>query len=172
VDLRFLPPELRRLDEANVELCACTIWSDERPMRGFADLLDWRLGGRLSALLKADFVRGDVGETLLVPGKPHLPFEKVLVMGLGRRASFDEGAFRDAILRLARTFERLRVRRAVLELPGRATDAIDPERAITLTLDSVGTSPEHDAWWLVDTPAAQKRIEVRAADERRRVRAI
>jgi hypothetical protein len=172
VDLRFLPPELRRLDEANVELCACTIWSDERPMRGFADLLDWRLGGRLSALLKADFVRGDAGETLLVPGKPHLPFEKVLVMGLGPRASFDEGSFRDAIVRLARTFERLRVRRAVLELPGRATDAIDPERAITLTLDSVGTSPEHDAWWLVDTPAAQKRIELRAADERRRVRAI
>jgi hypothetical protein len=172
VDLRFLPPELRRLDEANVELCACTIWSDERPMRGFADLLDWRLGGRLSALLKADFVRGDAGETLLVPGKPHLPFEKVLVIGLGPRARFDEGAFRDAILRLARTLERLRVRRAVLELPGRATDAIDPERAITITLDCVGTSPEHDAWWLVDTPAAQKRIEVRAADERRRVRAI
>lgn len=172
MDLRFLPPELRRLDEANVELCACTIWSDERPMRGFADLLDWRLGGRLSALLKADFVRGDAGETLLVPGKPHLPFEKVLVMGLGPRAGFDESAFRESILRLARTLERLRVRRAVLELPGRATDAIDPERAITLTLDSVGTSPEHDAWWLVDTPSAQKRIEVRAADERRRVRAI
>jgi hypothetical protein len=172
MELRFLPPELRRLDEANVELCACTIWSDERPMRGFADLLDWRLGGRLSALLKADFVRGEAGETLLVPGKPHLPFEKVLVMGLGPRASFDESAFRDAVLRLARTLERLRVRRAVLELPGRATEAIDPERAITLTLDCVGTSAEHDAWWLVDTPSAQKRIEVRAADERRRVRAI
>jgi hypothetical protein len=172
VDLRFLPPELRRLDEASVELCACTIWSDERPMRGFADLLDWRLGGRISALLKSDFVRGDLGETLLVPGKPHLPFEKVLVLGLGARGGFGESEFRAAVMRLAQTFEGLRVRRAVLELPGRATDAIDPERAITLTLDCVGASPEHDAWWLVDTPTAQKRIELRAADERRRVRTL
>ncbi len=172
MELRFLPPEPRRLDEASVELCVCSIWSDERPMRGFAELIDWRLGGRLSALLKSDFVRGELGETLLVPGKPHVPFEKVLVLGLGPRANFDERAFRDAVLRFARALERLRVRRAVVELPGRAIDAIDPERAITLTLECVGASPHHDAWWLVDSPAAQKRIELRAADERRRVRSL
>jgi Cytosol aminopeptidase family, N-terminal domain len=172
MDLHFLPPDLRRLDDASVELCACTIWSDERPMRGFAGLLDWRLGGRLSGLLKSDFARGEIGEALLVPGKPHVPFEKVLVMGLGPRALFNEAAFRAGVLRIARALEGLRVRRAVVELPGRATDAIDPERAITVTLDCVGASPAHDAWWLVETPAAQKRIELRAADERRRVRTL
>lgn len=160
------------MDEASVELCACSIWSDERPVRGFAGLLDWRLGGRLSVLLKAGFMRGDAGEALLVPGKPHVPFEKVLVVGVGPRASFDDGAFRGAIMHMARALEGLRVRRAVLELPGRAADAIDAERAITLTLEAVGASPEHDVWWLVDTPAALKRIEQRAADERRRVRAV
>jgi hypothetical protein len=77
VDIRFLPPEVRRLDDANVELCACGIWSDERPVRGFAGLLDWRLGGRLSALLACGFATGAAGEALLVPGKPHLPYEKV-----------------------------------------------------------------------------------------------
>jgi hypothetical protein len=172
MDLRFLPAEPRRLDEANVELCACTVWSDERPMRGLAGLLDWRLGGRLSALLRSGFLRGELGESLIVPGKPHVPFEKVLVMGLGRRAGFDDEAFKAAVLRLARTFEGLRVRRAVLELPGRASDAIDPERAITFTLDALGSSAEHDVWWLIDTPAAQRRAEQRAADERRRVRAV
>ena len=49
MDFRFLPAEPRHMDEASVELCACSIWSDERPVRGFAGLLDWRLGGRLSA---------------------------------------------------------------------------------------------------------------------------
>jgi hypothetical protein len=34
----------------------------------------------------------------------------------------------------------------------------------------VGASPEHDAWWLVEDAASQKRVEQRAADERRRVR--
>lgn len=172
MDLQFLPPEPRRLDEANVELCACSIWTDERPVRGLAGLLDWRLGGRLSALLKSGFVLGEAGEALLVPGKPHLPFEKVLLLGLGPRASFDAAAFQSAVLRIAHALQGLRVRRACIELPGRAGDAIDPERAITLTLESVGASPEHDVWWLVDTPAAQKRIEQRAAEERRRVRAL
>ena len=170
MELRFVPPVLRRLDDASAELCACTIWSDERPMGGFAGLIDWRLGGRLSALLRAGFLTGARGEALLVPGKPHLPFEKVLVVGLGPRASFDEAAFRTAVVHIARALEGLRVRRAVVELPGRAAGAVEPREAITWTLECVGDSPEHDAWWLVEPPAAQKIIEERAADERRRVR--
>jgi hypothetical protein len=170
MEFRFLTPEPERLDEASVELCVCSIWSDERPMRGLAGLLDWRLGARLSALLKTGFFDGHAGEALLTPGRPHVPFEKVLVVGLGPRPSFDEHGFRDAIVRVSRTIERLRVRRAVVELPGRATDAIEPERAITLTLECIGSSAEHDMWWLVDSPPAQRRIERRAADERRRVR--
>jgi leucyl aminopeptidase len=170
VDIRFLAPELWRLDEANVELCACTIWSDQRPVGGFAGLLDWRLGGRLSALMASGFVTGEEGETLLVPGKPHVPFEKVLLLGLGKRSAFDDAAFRQAVLRIARVLEGVRVRRAVVELPGRASGAIGPEQALTLTLECVGTSPEHDAWWLVEDAAAQKRVEQHAADMRRRVR--
>jgi hypothetical protein len=172
MDLAFLAPDPRLLDEANVELCACSIWCDERPMGGLAGLLDWRLGGRLSALLQSGFVTGKTGEALLVPGKPHVPFEKVLVVGLGAKSEFDETVFRDAMGRLAQRLEGLRVRRCVLELPGRASEAIEPERAMTLTLEGLGASAEHDAWWVVDTPAAQKRMQVTVDEERRRSRAI
>jgi hypothetical protein len=172
MEIHFLPPELRRLDEASVELCACSLWSDERPLRGLAGMLDWRLGGRLSALLKSGFVTGESGEALLVPGKPHVPFEKVLVLGLGARSGFGDVVFRATVLHLARALEGLRVRRAVVELPGRSDGLIDPEHAISLLLESVGSSPEHDAWWLVENAATQKRVEQRAADERRRVRAM
>jgi len=171
VEFRFLPPELRQLDELNVELCACSIWVDERPMRGFAGLLDWRLGGRLSALLKAEFVRGDFGETLLVPGRPHLTFEKVLVFGLGVRSSFTDLTFRRAVARIARAIEGLRVRRTVIELPGRASGAIEPEQAISLTVECMGAAPDHDTWWLVEDAASQRRAEQRTAEERRRARA-
>jgi len=172
VDIRFLPPDVRHLDDASVELCACSIWSDERPVRGFAGILDWRLGGRLSALLSEGFATGAEAEALLVPGKPHVPYEKVLVLGLGERAGFDDAAFRRAVTRMAGTLEGMRVRRAVVELPGRGSGAIDPEQAISLALECVGASPEHDAWWLVEDVASQKRVEQRAADERRRVRTV
>ena len=172
MDLRFLEPDLRKLDGANVELCACSIWSDERPVRGLAGLVDWRLGGRVSALLRSGFFSGEPGEALLVPGKPHVPFEKVLVVGLGVRETFSEARFREGVLHIASALERLRIRRAVVELPGRGIGAIEPEPAITWTLECVGASPDHDAWWIVEPVADQKRIELRAAEERRRVRTV
>jgi hypothetical protein len=169
MELRFVAPQLRNIDETSAELCACSIWNDERPMRGLAGLLDWRFAGRLSAMQKRGFLNGQRGEVLLVPGKPHLPFEKVLVLGLGSRAAFGEDDFRDAVGRLARTLLGVRVRRAMVELPGRTGDAIDPERAVALALESVGASTEIDAWWIVEGAAAQQRIEQRAVDEGRRV---
>jgi hypothetical protein len=99
-------------------------------------------------------------------------FEKVLLLGLGARTAFGDDTFREVLMRIARALEGLRVRRAVVELPGRSSEAIGPERAITLTLECMGDSPEHDAWWLVESAAAQKRIEQRAADERRRLRTL
>jgi hypothetical protein len=166
MELHFLPPAPRHLDEASAEVCACTIWTDERPMRGLAGMLDWRLGGKLSALLKSGFLLGELGEALLVPGKPNLPFEKVLVVGLGARSGFGDGTFRLAVQQMARALEGMRVRRAVVELPGRATGAIDPEQAIAVALECVGASPEHDAWWLVDDPAVEKAMEPRLRSRR------
>jgi hypothetical protein len=144
-----------------------SFWLDERPMRGFAGLLDWRLAGRLSALLVSGYVSGEAGEVLLVPGKPHVPFEKVLLVGLGLRASFDEAAFRAGVTRMATTLEGLQIRRAVVELPGRGVAAIDADRAITLTLECLGQKPEHDAWWLVEDAPAQKVIEQRVRTSQR-----
>jgi hypothetical protein len=170
VDLLFLEPDLRALDGAGAELLACAAWSDERPMRGLAGLLDWRLAGRLSALAKDGFLKGDLGEVLLVPGRPHLPFEKVLVFGLGPRATFGDDAYREVALHMLRVLRGLHVRRAVVELPGRGAEAIDAERATELLFACAGEAEEADAWWLVEPPAAQVVIERRAQDERRRAR--
>ena len=50
VELRFVTPELPRLDEIDSEVLACAVWSDARPSHGVAGLCDWRLGGRISDL--------------------------------------------------------------------------------------------------------------------------
>jgi hypothetical protein len=170
MDFRFATPGLRGLDETTAELLVCGVWEDQRPMGGLAGLLDWRLAGRLSGLAREGFLRGDLGEVLCIPGRPRLPFDKVLVLGLGTRSGFDEEAFRTALTRLIRSLEGLHVRRAVVELPGRADEAIEPERAAELVLEAVGDSEAHDAWWLVEGPDAQRRISHRSQDERRRTR--
>jgi len=166
VEFRFVAPDLRELDLSTAELLACCIWSDVRPVRGTAGLLDFRLAGRLSGLSRERFMGGARGEVLCVPGRPKLPFEKVLLFGLGDRASFSDLGYTDAVRHVSRTLEELRVVRAVVELPGRADGALTPERAAELLVAAIG-SDAHDAWWLVEDAESQRRMDPRLQQERR-----
>jgi hypothetical protein len=170
VELKFLPPQLRKLDLAGTEVLIAAICSDERPPHGVAGLVDWRLAGRLSALLKQGFATGEVGEVLLIPGKPKLPFDKIVLFGIGRGADFNEQVFRAVVERILKTLEGLRARTAVVQLPGRHIDAIAPERAADVLLERAGGNPQHDVWTLLEPNEAQRAITQHVILERRRVR--
>jgi hypothetical protein len=139
-------------------------------MCGLAGLVDWRLAGRLSRLAHEDFLKGELGEVLFVPGRPRLRFEKVLILGAGERGAFGEAVFRAVLSRLLEALEGLRVRKAVVELPGRADGRMDAERAVDLVLEAIGERAAHDAWWLVEDAEGQRRIVRRTERERRRPR--
>ncbi len=169
--LHFVAPDLRAIDTTSAEVIACTIFEDERPMRGLAGLLDWRLAGRLSALQKSDFMTGAEDEVVLVPGRPRLPFEKVLVLGLGARSAFGDGVVRRSLARLVSTLEGLKVKRALVELPGRAAGVLEPERAADLLLECAEDALEHEMWTLVDDGDAEQTMAkklVRRRDARSR----
>jgi hypothetical protein len=172
VELRFVPPELARLDEIDSEVLACTVWSDVRPSHGIAGLCDWRLGGRLSDLERSGLVTGSFGEVVLLPGKPRLTFDKLLVFGAGPRASFGEDAFRALVLRMLATMEGLLARTGVVELPGRHDGLISAEQAANILLACAGRKPEHDAWTLVEDHDGKQRIVQHMIEERRRVRRV
>ena len=105
MDLRFVALELARLDEIDSEVLACSVWSDARPSHGLAGLCDWRLGGRLSDLERRGLVTGALGEVVLLPGKPRLTFDKILVFGAGPRGAFGEEAFRAVVQRMLTALE-------------------------------------------------------------------
>lgn len=165
-DLRFVPRDLRQLDELGAEVIACGVYRDERPLAGLAGLLDWRLAGRLSRLARRDFLVGDVGELVTLPVRSRLPFDKLLLAGLGPRAAFGEATFKAVLERTLDALEGLHVKKAVMELPGRGDGAITAPRAAELLLDLVGDE-ERDALTFVEDPADQQHIE-RHAEERRR----
>jgi hypothetical protein len=150
---------------------ACTAWRDERPLRGVAGLLDWRLAGRLSALAKSGFLLGEIGEVLLVPGRPKLPFEKIVMLGLGVRAAFDDGVVVRTLACLSSTLEGLKVKRALVELPGRSSGAIAAGHAAELLLEHAHEALEHEAWTFIDTQdakATMTQLLVRRVDARSR----
>lgn len=167
IELRFVPPDLRRLDEISAEVIACGIFRDQRPFTGLAGLLDWRMAGRLSKLAKQGFLVGDVGEVLALPARPRLPFDKLLVVGMGPVASFDDAVFQKVTERLFDALAGLSVKKACVELPGRGAGAIDPERAAAIVLDRLGDD-ERDALAFVEPPDAQKRIQKHAQERRQK----
>jgi len=170
LDLRFTTPELRKLDLLGTEVIVSTLASDERPPHGVSGLLDFRLAGRISRLIESGFATGRVGEVLLVPGKPKLPFDKLLLFGIGKQTEFNDPVFRAVLDKILRTLEGLRARTAVVELPGRHFDAISPERAADILLESAGGQKEHDVWTLIEPLEAQRAITQHMIQERRRVR--
>ena len=158
--IAFLSPELARWDQladtpgGPPELLALPFFSDERPLRGAAGLVDWRLCGRLSRLLAADRVTGAPGETTLLPAQ-RLPFQKLLLFGLGDADRFDEGRYREAVAGLKQVVGRLGIARYALALPGRSTGHIMARRALELWLDAGEKEREV---WLVEPQAAQKEM--------------
>ena len=69
--------------QAPVETLAVGIPEDERPLRGNAGFVDWRLGGELSRQLKSGFVSGEPGEAVLLPAQRPFAAARILLFGLG-----------------------------------------------------------------------------------------
>jgi len=168
MELRFVGPELAELDRVGAEVLVAAIFRDERPPRGVAGLFDWRTAGRLSRLMTGGFATGELGEVLMTPAKPSLPFDKVIFFGAGNSAEFDDVIFGALVERILSTMEGLRTRSVVAQLPGRHIGAISAERAADILLDGAADNPEHDVWTLVENPESQRAISKHLLEKRRR----
>ncbi|HTO70619.1 MAG TPA: M17 family peptidase N-terminal domain-containing protein [Myxococcota bacterium] len=69
--------------EAPADTILVPIPEDERPLRGDAGLVDWRLCGRISEQLRSGYVSGQLGEAALLPGARPLSPARILLVGVG-----------------------------------------------------------------------------------------
>ena len=92
VPINFLPVDLQRWDaDPGGDVLVVPIWSDVRPLRGAAGLLDWRLCGKVSQMLREGRVAGSVGEKLLLlTGR--VRWRRILGIGAGPSHAFGEGS--------------------------------------------------------------------------------
>jgi hypothetical protein len=93
-----------------------------------------------------------------VSGRPKLPFDRILLYGVGDLVHFNPQIYVGLIDQLLRSLSELGVRRAVVELPGRANELISPETAAEILLERAGNNPMFDTWTLIDTQAAQRAV--------------
>jgi hypothetical protein len=170
VDVRFVLNELARIDALRYEAVALPFFEDERPLRGAAGLCDWRLCGRLSAVLRSGRVTGALGEMTLLPARPRLPFDKMLLVGSGPLEGFGEERFRTVVGAVFDVVRGLRLRNLALSLPGRGAGRVAPGDAMRWFLDEGSGSILEEAVVLDDAEAVKVMLPV-VDGERRRIRA-
>lgn len=69
--------------EAPADTILVLVPEDERPLRGDAGLIDWRLCGLISEHLRSGYVTGQLGEAVLLPGDRPLSPARILLVGAG-----------------------------------------------------------------------------------------
>lgn len=171
MEVSFVPPDLRRLDRLKTEAISLPAFEDDRPPVGALGLVDWRLCGRVSKLIVRNQLTAARGEVVMVPARPRLTFEKVLIHGLGARSDFDLALFDRTVESMLGTLTKIRVRASVIALPGRMERLVEPALAMERFLAIAAHHDEHDDVMLVEDADAQKAMEPVLEAERRRARA-
>lgn len=154
----FVAPDLRRLDALRTDALALPLHEGEVPLPDLRGLIDWRLCGALSRLAIRGRLRGDDGETLLMPVGARFPFQRLLVFGLGPIRRLDPDEVAGATGRMLDTLARLRVHAAALALPGRPFGGGDPILAAETLLQLAPHFPDLDEITLVESTQAQRLI--------------
>jgi hypothetical protein len=134
------------IDRLAVDTTCVALCADERPFAGAAGLVDWRLCGRLSRLVLAGDLTGQLGEKLLVHAGGRIAAGRLLVVGGGRAASFHAPQV-GVVLR--ETFDALRKMNAptaAMTLPGAAATALDPTAVVDQLIESLAALRREGAW--------------------------
>ena len=97
--LRFAPLELELLEHGprgaeglEFDLVLLPVFSDERPLLGLAGMIDWRVCGRLSRLLRRDVCTGRPGEAVMTTVERCRGLWRVILFGLGPSEELDDEA--------------------------------------------------------------------------------
>lgn len=107
------------LEAVAADLAVVPVFSEDRPLPGAAGRADWRLCGALSRLYAAGHLCGTAGEAALVPSGGGIAAPRVMALGLGSRAEFDDAALARFAAEAVHRAARLRARSLALGWPER-----------------------------------------------------
>ena len=130
-----LPLDLYKWDDKSRDALCVSVFDDERPLRGVAGLVDWRLCGRLSRLLQSRKATGAAGESMMLPASRRLPMNRIFWFGLGPSKGYSEERMRRDLAWMGGVLTKAAVGDCAMQLPGRSLGLIGARRAIELVLD-------------------------------------
>lgn len=171
MEIRFALPDSRRLDELRADALVLPFFAEERPLRGPAGLIDWRLRGQLSKLRLRGRLTGAAFQQVLVPGRPLTSFDKVFLVGLGPEAELNASRAEKACRVILEMLDRCLARTVVLVLPGRSTGKLSAEAALEVFLHASSGAHEQDTVTVIEDAESHRALHLTLERERRKARA-
>lgn len=164
MDIRFVPPEIRYLELLSQELLLLPLFVEDRPPQGALGLVDYRMAGKISALIAEGRISAELCAAYALPGRPGLNFERVVVVGAGPIAEFHATTGERVIERMLEAADELKTARATIELPGRAREVLSAEVAMQL-FDRVRERSPLRSWTLIESAPAARRMSALSESE-------
>ncbi len=104
------------------------VGEDDRPLKGAAGYVDWRLAGALSRVLMNEFFVGVAKDCLLLPSNGRIAIPRIFACGSGPSSQLDPERLRELLADAAERLDRAKIRSVALEVPG-AGAVSDEERS-------------------------------------------
>lgn len=126
------------------------LFSEERPLRGSAGWIDWRLNGKLSRLLIDRRLTGEWREKTLIPSQGRITSGLILLFGLGKAKEYSYLSVRKFFPFFVETLRNLNASHIGLSLPYGDAYNVDcgklAEILIEGFMDSLDSRPSNRGW--------------------------
>ncbi len=124
-------------DAQGCDVLVIGFFRDERPLRGSAGLIDWRLNGMLSRLLAEKKLTGDWKETTLIPSQGRVTARMILLLGLGEVREYSYLRVRELCAHLLETLKKLDALDACLSLPYEENGNVDCGKLAEVLIEGI-----------------------------------
>jgi len=124
-------------DLQECELLVTGLFQDERPLKGTSGLIDWRLNGTLSHLLKEGRMTGEWQEATLIPSHGRVIPSLILLLGLGKLRDYSTLRLRDLFPRLFETLRKLKSSKVCLSFPSNEKYNVDCGKSAEVLLEGM-----------------------------------
>lgn len=115
---------------------------DERPLRGDAGQLDWRIGGEISRLLLSGYLTGQRDEAALLPGGAMIGAGRVLLYGVGKGVDLAGRNLTRAFRAVTARLLGLRTATVALALPAAIEVALDADDLLWGLVSGLAAAPD------------------------------
>lgn len=125
------------VDFLDSELLITGFFQDEKPLRGTAGWIDWRLNGRLSRFLIEKRLTGVWEERILIPSEGRISARLILLLGLGSFKDYTYLFVREIVSHLLVLIRPLKATSLTFSLPYGEEYGVDCDKLTAVVLESI-----------------------------------